>query len=70
MNRKQHFFNWGGGLTLFYTGFCHDRTTRGGVKLTRGYYVGHNTPNVAQNAAKYVQNKEKTFCNFWFLFIL
>ena len=33
---------------------------RGG-KLTRGYYVGHNTTNVAQNAAKYVQNKEKHF---------
>ena len=36
----------------------------GGAKLTRTYYVGHITINVAQNAAKYVQNNKKTFCNF------
>ena len=56
-------------LTLLYTGFCHDRTTQGGG-VTRAYYIGYNTTNVAQNVVKYVQNNKKTFCNFWFLFIL
>ena len=54
-------------LTLFYMGFCHDRTTGGGVKLTRGYYVGHNTTNVAQNTAKYVENNKKS--SFWCLIL-
>ena len=40
---------------------------RGGVELTRAYYVGYNTTtSVAQNAAKYVQNKKKHFVFFGF----
>ena len=42
----------------------------GGVKLTRAYYIGYNTTNVAQNMTKYVQYNHKTFFNFWVLFIL